>query len=74
MSAFHPHVHGMVAVPLGITFVFQAAKKKAGKGKKSVPAESDTFYQKRSSFSRRPAPQIWILSYWAELCHMATPS
>lgn len=58
MSDFHPHVHGMVAVPLGITFVVQAAKKKAGKGKKGVPAESDTFYQKQNSFSRRPTSKF----------------
>ena len=34
----------MVAVPLGITFLFQAAKEKGKKRKKNVPAESDTFY------------------------------
>lgn len=34
----------MVAVPLGIIFLFQAAKEKGEKGKNNVPAESDTFY------------------------------
>lgn len=44
MNDFHPHVHRMVAVPLGITFLFQVAREKGEKGKKNVPAESDTFY------------------------------
>lgn len=32
MSDFYPHVHRMVAAPLGITLVFQVAQKHEAKG------------------------------------------
>ena len=74
MYDFHFHAHGMAAMPLGITSIFQAAIRKGGKGKKSVPAKSDPFYQRKEWLSQKsllpPPKKSLIASYWTELCQL----